>query len=334
MWRLRAGIRIRDLLAIQQRLDRFAPGPAGWIPPVDIHETADEYVITAELPGLERDDIEIQVDDGRLTISGVRRERDAPCEQYHRVERGHGDFSRTFQLPLPVDADRITADLHDGVLTVICPKAAEAARAPHSRVLSHASDALHALSLLILACGFLAGLVLTGRMRATATEAAAPAAPAPQAAAAGPRHRRCRCPAGAARLHARRRAHRPGRRQHLVARRSSRGRTRRSPTTRSSGTSSATTSDLFGPQRDVESSLGSGVDRQRRRLHPHQQPRRRRRSGARSRCASSGDHAWRSATSARCAAQIVGVDPATDLALLKIDARRTCRRCRGAIRRG
>jgi HSP20 family protein len=116
---------IRDLLAIQQRLDRFAPGPSGWIPPIDVQETADEYVITAELPGLGRDDVRIQVVDGRVQISGERRERDIPCEQYHRVERGHGSFNRTFELPLPVDAGRVTADLRDGVLIVICPKATE-----------------------------------------------------------------------------------------------------------------------------------------------------------------------------------------------------------------
>lgn len=116
---------IRDLLAIQQRLDRFAPGPAGWAPPIDVHETADEYVITAELPGLRRDDIQIQVSDGTLQLSGVRRKGGVTCEQYHRVERGHGEFSRTFQLPSPVDTDHVTADLRDGVLTIICPKAAE-----------------------------------------------------------------------------------------------------------------------------------------------------------------------------------------------------------------
>jgi len=115
---------IRDLLAIQQRLDRFAPGPAGWTPPVDLHETPDAYVVTAELPGLGREDIDIQFLDSRLTLSGVRRERPA-CEQYHRIERGHGAFSRTFQLPLPIDAEAITADLRDGVLTVVCPKTAE-----------------------------------------------------------------------------------------------------------------------------------------------------------------------------------------------------------------
>ena len=117
---------IRDLLAIQQRLDRFAPGPAGWIPAVDLHETPDHYVVTAELPGVKREDLQIHVHDGQLTLSGVRREREAACEQYHRVERGHGSFSRTFQLPAPVDADRIVADLRDGVLTVTCPKTNEA----------------------------------------------------------------------------------------------------------------------------------------------------------------------------------------------------------------
>jgi HSP20 family protein len=118
---------LRDLLAIQQRLDRFAPGPAGWTPPVDLLETADAYVVMAELPGVSRDDLSISMhDDGRLTVSGVRRERERTCEEFHRVERGHGGFTRTFHLPVPVDADRITADLRDGVLTVTCPKAPNA----------------------------------------------------------------------------------------------------------------------------------------------------------------------------------------------------------------
>jgi HSP20 family protein len=115
---------IRDLLAIQQRLDRFAPGPSGWTPAVDILETADQYIVTAEVPGMSRDHLDISVHEGRLTISGERRERILQCEQYHRVERGHGSFSRTFHLPVPMDSERITADLRDGVLTVTCPKAA------------------------------------------------------------------------------------------------------------------------------------------------------------------------------------------------------------------
>jgi HSP20 family protein len=116
---------ISDLLAIQQRLDRFRPAPGGWVPPVDVHETEAEFVITAELPGLRRDDLRIELQDGQLTLTGARPERDLPCEQYHRVERGHGTFRRTFQLPQPVDGDRIIADLHDGVLIVTCPKLPE-----------------------------------------------------------------------------------------------------------------------------------------------------------------------------------------------------------------
>ena len=113
---------IRDL-----RLDRLAPGPAGWKPPVDLHETADEYVVTAEVPGIAREAIEIQFHDGRLILSGVREPRTCTYEQFHRVERGHGSFSRSFHLPFPIDANAIRADLRDGVLTVICPKDATAA---------------------------------------------------------------------------------------------------------------------------------------------------------------------------------------------------------------
>jgi HSP20 family protein len=118
---------LRDLLAIQQRLDRFAPAPAGWQPPVDLYETTDAYVVTAELPGVEQGDVEIQTGDGRLTLSGSRREHRVACEQYHRLERGHGAFQRSFQLPLPIDSDKITAELKDGVLTIRCPKTAGAA---------------------------------------------------------------------------------------------------------------------------------------------------------------------------------------------------------------
>ena len=122
---------IRDLLAIQQRLARFTPGPSGWVPPVDLHETAEQYVLVAEVPGLQRDNLEIELRDGHLTLSGVRPERAEACEQYHRIERGHGSFRRSFHLPLPVDPDRIVADLRDGVLTITCPKSDAAARRIH-----------------------------------------------------------------------------------------------------------------------------------------------------------------------------------------------------------
>lgn len=113
---------LRDLLAIQQRLDRFAPGPAGWQPPVDLHETADAYVLTAELAGVLEADISVEASEHSVTLSGLRRERPGSCEQYHRLERGHGEFARRFELPLPIDASQIAAVLKDGVLTVSCPK--------------------------------------------------------------------------------------------------------------------------------------------------------------------------------------------------------------------
>jgi HSP20 family protein len=89
---------------------------------VDLHETAAEYVITAEVPGMQRDDLEINAHEGTLTIAGTRPEGPAACEQYHRVERGHGSFRRSFHLPSAIDETAITADLRDGVLTVRCPK--------------------------------------------------------------------------------------------------------------------------------------------------------------------------------------------------------------------
>ncbi len=112
---------LRDLLAIQQRLHRYAPGQ-GWLPPVDVHETTDAFVLTAELPGVLEPDIQVHAADTSVTISGFRRERPVACEQYHRLERGQGEFVRTLELPVPIAADAISATLRDGVLTVSCPK--------------------------------------------------------------------------------------------------------------------------------------------------------------------------------------------------------------------
>jgi HSP20 family protein len=118
---------LRDLLALQERIDRLTEaGDTGWTPPVDLYETADRYVLTAELPGLTRDDLEIRFLDGQLQLQGQRPSPRVPCEQYHRVERGHGPFLRRFALPSPVDAERISADLTDGVLTITIPKASRA----------------------------------------------------------------------------------------------------------------------------------------------------------------------------------------------------------------
>ena len=110
-----------DLLTLQRRLDRFAAGPAHWTPAIDLLETPEAYLVTAEVPGVAREDLRIDVREGRLTLAGVRRQA-ATCDQYHRIERSYGAFSRTFQLPHPVDADAITAELRHGVLRVACPK--------------------------------------------------------------------------------------------------------------------------------------------------------------------------------------------------------------------
>ena len=88
---------------------------------MDLCETSDAFIVTAELPGLTREQVKIEVNDGRLTLQG-RRDARVPCEQYHQVERGHGEFARTFPLPPTVDVTNIAADLRDGVLTITIPK--------------------------------------------------------------------------------------------------------------------------------------------------------------------------------------------------------------------
>ncbi len=101
---------------------------------MDLHETDTQYVLTAELAGVARADVSVRVAGDRLTIDGTRHDRLSQAARYECVERGHGPFSRAFQLPHPVDADGITADLSGGVLTVIVPKAA--ARATRRIVIS------------------------------------------------------------------------------------------------------------------------------------------------------------------------------------------------------
>ncbi|MGE0448629.1 MAG: Hsp20/alpha crystallin family protein [Vicinamibacterales bacterium] len=114
----------RDLLALHEQLGQLVGTDApGWTPPVDLYESAAGYVLTAEVPGLTRDQIEIHAEESRVIIRGARAAGQVPCEQYHRVERGHGRFSRAFTLPEPIDVDNVTADLRDGLLTVTIPKA-------------------------------------------------------------------------------------------------------------------------------------------------------------------------------------------------------------------
>jgi HSP20 family protein len=118
---------LRDLHAWQERLERLvAQHGTPWAPPMDVYETADRYVITAEVPGLARDQVDLSLKDNRLMIRGTRPAGipESASRHYHQIERGHGSFQRTFALGEPVDATKITADLRDGVLTVVLPKAA------------------------------------------------------------------------------------------------------------------------------------------------------------------------------------------------------------------
>lgn len=99
-----------------------------WFPPVDIYENAQqEIVMKAELPGLAREDIDLRVENSTLTLRGERkRDTELKQEQFHRVERSYGAFSRSFALPTRIDTDKVRAEFRDGVLTVSLPVKAEA----------------------------------------------------------------------------------------------------------------------------------------------------------------------------------------------------------------
>ncbi len=114
------------------------PGLAGnWIPAVNVEESADELLLTAELPGMREEDVTVNIENNILTIRGEKREAyraegEAGGEEgneehnYHVSERRYGSFHRTFTLPRSVQADAIQAEFENGVLTVRLPKAPEA----------------------------------------------------------------------------------------------------------------------------------------------------------------------------------------------------------------
>lgn len=118
---------LRDLRAWQERLERLAAlRPDSWAPPIDVYETPDRYVITAELPGLTREDVDLAVEETRLTIRGRRDAGMAGTgpRHYHQMERGYGAFARTFDFGQRIEPAGITATLNDGVLTIVLPKEA------------------------------------------------------------------------------------------------------------------------------------------------------------------------------------------------------------------
>ena len=130
----------REIASLQDRLNRAFGGYAygsreredemqlsAWAPPVDIAEEKDRILITAELPGFKEDQIEIQSENGMLTLRGERKfENETDGKSYHRVERSYGQFVRSFSLPNNVDREKIQASFKDGLLQVELPKREDA----------------------------------------------------------------------------------------------------------------------------------------------------------------------------------------------------------------
>ena len=110
-----------------------------WVPAMDLVEAGESLVLRADLPGLRREDVGIEVKDGVLTISGERKdEHEESVDGYYRVERAFGSFSRSLTLPKGVEAEGIAAEFADGVLEVTTPKPAD--RKPHRIEIGEGSD--------------------------------------------------------------------------------------------------------------------------------------------------------------------------------------------------
>ena len=133
---------LRELSTLQNEMNRLfntafdAPAPANggtlrrWVPPMDLVETDEHFVLRADLPGLAEDAVTIEVEDRVLTIAGERKaEHETSKEGYHRVERAFGSFSRSLTLPEGVNAEAIEASFDRGVLEVRIPKPAQ--KRPH-----------------------------------------------------------------------------------------------------------------------------------------------------------------------------------------------------------
>jgi len=125
----------RELEEMSDRLNRAFTRPvlrnggkehltvADWVPTVDISETDGEYLIKAELPEVSKEDVNVTVEDGVLTLQGERRqEKEEKGKRYHRVERSYGSFVRSFTLPESVDEGAVKAEYKDGVLNLHLPK--------------------------------------------------------------------------------------------------------------------------------------------------------------------------------------------------------------------
>src|SRR5574342_1338211 len=122
----------KELSAIHERMNQLfdetflpgrgseaAPAAAMWSPAVDIYESGDDIVVKAEVPGIDKGEVAVEVKDGILTLRGERRfEKEEKEENYHRIERSYGTFVRSFGLPSSVDPEKVRAALKEGVLEV------------------------------------------------------------------------------------------------------------------------------------------------------------------------------------------------------------------------
>jgi HSP20 family protein len=97
-----------------------------WVPPVDVAETQEKILVRAEVPGMKQDDIQIEFENGLLTIKGERKHEKSEGTTWHRVERVYGNFSRSFTLPRTVDPEKIAATYREGILEIDVPKKDEA----------------------------------------------------------------------------------------------------------------------------------------------------------------------------------------------------------------
>jgi HSP20 family protein len=127
----------RDLLSLQNEMTRlFSQATSGtegggselfaqgWVPPMDVLEEQDRYVVTMELPGITPDQVDVTFNDGVLTVRGERKFYEGRQENdFHRVERRYGAFARSITLPQTIDPEKIDAQFSSGLLTLAIPKA-------------------------------------------------------------------------------------------------------------------------------------------------------------------------------------------------------------------
>lgn len=127
---------LQELLNLQERINRLfeeslgrgrpgegAFGSGAWVPPADVYETKEAYVVLLELPGVDDDDLEVVAETHSVTIKGERRlAASARPESFYRMERSYGTFARIFRFEDPIDADHVDAQLSNGLMKLSVPK--------------------------------------------------------------------------------------------------------------------------------------------------------------------------------------------------------------------